>query len=447
MATVLVGLLPARAAAQFLDDPNRRPSRGLFESREPGQVQTLDLTVSLYGARDETKTGGLDDLDDLDEAADIDRRLQTEGSYGGVNVALAYGVRTDRVSLGVTGASAGAYYENGSDRPVVNGSLRADLQAMLASRTTLRITQGATYSPFYGLAIGSAASGAVFGSEPSLFDFSVRAQDVYRFDTTFEFAQVIGRRTTLALFGDYQRTDFDGNDDEALWPELQSRRVGARLSRAITRYASLRLGYGYRDGEYGGAESGIPVVQTHDIDAGVDYNRALSLSRRTSLTFRTGSALVGSTPEPGDIDDGEGDRRTLRAYLLASAAINHEMGRTWNARLSYSRDLHYVDGFVDPFLADGAQVMVGGTFNRRVDSRFAASYSSGTVGQSSGQGYMVWSGTADLRTALARSAAVFVRYIYHHYEFNDGATLPPGFAPRLDRHGVRLGLSFWLPIV
>ncbi len=441
-ALVLAGVIgvPAPVAAQVDGEAARRPWRGLFESREAGERrQTLDLSIALFGAWDDNATEGLHE-------SQVDRRVQTEGYYSGLNAGLAYARRSDRLSFGVSGSSASAHYASVSDRVVASGALRTNVAATLG-RTTLRVAQGASYSPFFGLVIGGGLSDGELAAGPSAFDFSVRSQDVYRFDTAVEVTQTIGGRVTLSAFGDYQRTEFGGGDDgDSHWTGLQSYRIGARLSRGITRHAGLRLGYAYREGRYGQPAGGDPVVETHEIDAGVDYGRALSFSRRTSLSFSTGSGLVAR--QAADSDDPRqpaGER--LRAHLLANAALTHEINRTWTARLAYSRDLQYVDGFTEPFLADRADASLGGTFNRRVDSRLAASYSSGAVGPGSGQGYAVWSGTADLRIALARRAALFTRYVYHHYQFNDATTLPPGFAPRLDRHGVRLGLSVWLPII
>ena len=97
---------------------------------------------------------------------------------------------------------------------------------------------------------------------------------------------------------------------------------GRALLAQLTPNAGFHLGYGYGAGRYpnirGFTQSGI-----HNIDVGLDYSRALSVSRRTQFSFATGSALFYANQ---GITVGA-DRR-LDFALLGNANLTHEMGRT-----------------------------------------------------------------------------------------------------------------------
>ena len=65
--------------------------------------------------------------------------------------------------------------------------------------------------------------------------------------------------------------------------------AGAGLNFGLTRDLSLNVGYEYGEGRYG---NGGRVSRTHKADIGLGFARALSLTRRTTLSCRrsTGSA-------------------------------------------------------------------------------------------------------------------------------------------------------------
>ena len=68
------------------------------------------------------------------------------------------------------------------------------------------------------------------------------------------------------------------------------------------------------------------------LNFGVDYNKALSFSRRTKVTFSTGTAGIE-------------DRITgqVTYNMIGGVGLSREFGRTWNAGVFYSRDVRYVE--------------------------------------------------------------------------------------------------------
>jgi hypothetical protein len=55
-----------------------------------------------------------------------------------------------------------------------------------------------------------------------------------------------------------------------------------------------------------------------------------------------------------------------------------------------------------------------------------------------------YTGDVRLRYALSRSSAVHVEYLYYFYDFT-GYTQPMAGAPRLERSGVRMGMTLQVP--
>jgi hypothetical protein len=79
--------------------------------------------------------------------------------------------------------------------------------------------------------------------------------------------------------------------------------------------------------------SGRPRV-LHNVQAGINYGRPLSISRRTSFSFSTGSAIAVRD----DLSNPDAAPATT-ARLTGNASLTHELGRTWTARATYRRGL------------------------------------------------------------------------------------------------------------
>ena len=101
-----------------------------------------------------------------------------------------------------------------------------------------------------------------------------------------------------------------------------------------------------------------------------------------------------------------------------------------------------------PLLGDTAFGSVTGLITSRLDLVATGSYTSGTVGFSGDDnGYGTASAVASLRFAVSRHLATYAEYFYYHYDFGQSVTLPGYLPPRLDRQGVTVGLTAWLPLI
>ena len=169
---------------------------------------------------------------------------------------------------------------------------------------------------------------------------------------------------------------------------------------------------------------------------GIDYNRTLAFSRRTTLSFSTGtSAFVR-------------ERRTVYR-LVGWAGLNHELGRTWTAAVAYNRNVALIDTYVDdidePYAYDALSTGLEGLITRRLQFTAVAQASQGRQGFSSDRDYDTYSATVGLNCAVSRYVAVGATYFYYKYDFGDNP-LPPGLLSRAERQGVRVQLTLWAPL-
>jgi hypothetical protein len=169
------------------------------------------------------------------------------------------------------------------------------------------------------------------------------------------------------------------------------------------------------------------------VNAGVIYGRPLSLSRRTSVSFNTGSAIAVNDR----LDTPDADRR-VRAHITGSAQIVHELGRTWTASATYTRGFRTRDGIADLFFTDAITTRFGGLFSRRLSFASAASWASSSL-QNDLAGGRHWGMAASAQTtyAISRWLGAYARYVYYRHRYGDNVALDDRFSRNIDRQGVR----------
>jgi hypothetical protein len=101
------------------------------------------------------------------------------------------------------------------------------------------------------------------------------------------------------------------------------------------------------------------------------------------------------------------------------------------------------------YATDTAFVEGGGALAARADLRVATTFSNGraSFGSESNSRFDVYSATVELRLPVTRSWGVITDYTFYHHRYGNPADLPAGFPARYDRHAVRVGLTFWLPLL
>jgi hypothetical protein len=206
--------------------------------------------------------------------------------------------------------------------------------------------------------------------------------------------------------------------------------VGARVSHNISSGLSAYGGYGYGAGRTFGGDR----LPHHNIDAGLNFNRALSFTRRTVVSFSTGSAATRHN-----------DR--LRFHPTGAARLTHELGRTWSVWTAYGRRLQFHETWQEPGLANSYTFGIGGLVTRRLQVSAGARIAFGSVGDAdNAPGFDYYNTTATLSYALARFASVSVSYSYYQHHFDDDVRLADGIPRSLDRNSVRVGVNLWAPL-
>jgi hypothetical protein len=429
--SLLLGLASALVLAAAIPcSAQSRPFRGLFGSRvqNPNRAQSLTFSASVYAGWDDNALAA--------EPGVSDPRTQAESTLAGMTLGLQYGKRAGRVQYGAGVGTEYRYYADLDDVRGGNLALSFGMSAALSRRTQLQLSQDFAYQPFYQYSLFPTLptiDPPDLGVPPTLDpDFVLSRESGWISTSNVNLERQLGRRSTLSTFYSYGRSDFNGESAEM--PDafdVQSHAAGVRFLRRMTRNASLHVGYSYRFGEYG---ADTPEVQGHDIDIGVDYARALTLSRRAHFAFSTGSSMIQT-----------GGQRYFR--VIGGANFTYQIARAWTASANYNRSMGFVARFGDPFFSDNVAAGLEGFLGRRVRLSFSAAYSTGDVGFGSrAEGFRTSTAGATAQYAFTTYLAAYLEYLYFRYRFPESLGFPGGSGP-VNRNGVRGGLSLVLPIL
>ena len=414
------------AGAQTYAPPPRaeRPYRGLFGGGVGETEQLLTFNASLGAGYDdnifmESNVGG----------TPVDPRAAKSGSYALASGALSYSFNRGRWDLGASaGASTRHYTEAREDLiTAYGGSIGGSFR--FTERQRLTLNQAVNYQPYLNLLLLPALFEPELGQDGlASLDAVTTLTDYYSYDSTVAYMAGLGRRGALELGYNRRVNDFETEDGD-----YTARGGHARYTHEVSRGLGLRLGYRYNEGRYpAAADAG--TLQWRTWDVGVDYAKALSFSRRTQLSFATGTSAVV-----------DADRTHYR--FTGEARLNREIGRTWNATASYRRGVDFVEAFREPFLSDGFSVGFGGMLNRRLQFGSAVGGALGSVGVGAEKNYDTYYASATLSYGLTRYMGLGTDYFFYRYRFDQTVLLPPGMSPHTNRQGVRVYLSLWAPLI
>ena len=311
------------------------------------------------------------------------------------------------------------------------------LSAPVTRRVTLYASPRGDYAPRYSfellsgpLTTGRESPQPSFvtdaGPEPDI-DYSVVTNNSFRYGVIGGAAIELGTRSSFTVDAGYSKTQSNlANFD------MEVRDAGVSFDHQFSRDASLELGYSYSDGSHG---TGLNTTW-HSIDIGIDYRRPLTQTRRTFLSFNTGSTIA------------ESEVSGRRVQAVGSASLVHYMKRTWTGMVEYRRRLQYVDGFDRPLFGDAVITGFNGLLSRQMELSGRAGYTSGTVGLSArAPRFDSYTGSVRLRRALSRKLAGYVEGLFYHYSFDEDSLRPPGLPREFDRVAFRCGLSLWVPLL
>ena len=408
-----------------------RPYRGLFGGGVPDPEQLLTVegaTGTGYDTNVLFDQGGGQSVSSPRAAV-----ASFYASFGG---GLRYQLNKTKVQLGASESTSARYYSDVEDQFVAAHSGNVSLAWQPGRRTNLTLGQSISYQPFLRLFAAPPLFDSPLGqvSPPSL-DIGVTSQPSTAYASDISVTQNLSKRASLSFSTSYTRNNYGGATGElAQSGDLTAATVGGRFSYAIGRGLSARAGYGFTDASYAGP---FPDVRGHNLDVGVDFARSLSLSRRTTLTFGTGTSAYVYL-----------DQTFYR--FLGNARLVREIGRTWNAGIGYNRNVEFLAAFAQPVQSDNFNVGVGGLINHRLSFSAAATAFIGSVGFSGqANGYDTYTATTSITLSLTRHLGLNAGYSYYRYAFDENA-LPirlVGLPSETNRHSVYASMAVWAPLL
>lgn len=431
VALLVCGLVPAVASAQ-----TAAPAQGqqqVAAPRRPAARQREAASLAISSS----------------VSADSDGRGGSRTPAGGNGANLSSDLRTSfkwdstpgsALSWQVGAGSAVRNQPNSDGFMFMGANAGTGIGFALGRRTHVQASGSFGYVPTYSLvmtpndflySVNVAANLETLGQvSREALDYSVVRNPAYSSGANVSLSRQLGSRSSLSVSYNLQRTDFSTAAD----PSMRSWSAGAHYGYKLGRYMGLRLGYGRRRAQYmrigGPANAGI-----NDIDAGVDYARPLALSRRTSISFSTGSSLTSNDA-------------TRSIALTGSAHLDHSIGRTGHLTLAYDRGAHLMQGFTRPVFADSISAGASVRLAPRFSLQASVSGANGNVGASSAQNsYRNYTGSARFTTNVTRRAGVYAEYLYYRHHLGamvDVVGTPSGAH---GRQTGRVGFTLLVPVI
>lgn len=430
LAIAALGVRPAAAQTP------QRPFRGLFGGAQPMSTrgQMVDLSMSAFVGWDEPQTL----INPLESSTD-DRTL-VSGPYSGGSAAVSYTHPGEHFDFSGTGSAFTGYFPDNNESPwyqSYSGAGSLNWRTDLSRRTHFHFTESASTSTDYraGALLGPAGGGGV-GSIGSSFDNSLVHEPAMVTQTRAELNHDFSARSKLSASYGFQYAHFFQDDQ---FPDTGIHSAGIRYLHRLTKDFGYHLGYSYDHPV--DFSNGPPMRGVHNIDVGLDYSRALSLTRTTKFGFGVGTTVASGTHE----ENGQTTFSDPHLYAVGNATLTQQLGQSWNLGAYYNRNVTYDPGFTQPGLYDTAGVSLSGLVSRHLDVSANAQYQVGRIGLQTSN-YRSWNASAQIRSAITRNIAAYADYYYFLSDIGATVAIPTGAPHYIDRNGVRAGITAWLPL-
>lgn len=408
-------MLPAAAAAQRAGGP----FSGLFGRTPPRtghQITRVEVRGSIGGQYDSVIPADAIGPDGL-----------PTGAIALASTGLAFERRRDRFDLrGKGGATHQEFFQVPRiGAPTYDAAVA--MQGRVGTRFTIDANARAVRSPFFRISpVSQVPIPFLDVSSPGNRDAVTRMRND-AFDGEAGFTTRFTRRSSFSaslIRRDIRFLDQSGRN-YAGW--------GSRVDfrQRLTRHSLLRFSYTREQASQQLFSDGL---YTHDLlDVGVDTDRDLSITRRTSLAFYTQTSILRAPGGP------------RRFRLNGGVTLGRDFHRTWNASVLVNRDTELHPGFVAPLFSEGVTVAIGGMPTMRTEFVVNASARRGHIGFDGSDRLNTRSATARLSTAVTTKAGLYGQYTYYDYHVPAGSTVVD-ILPRLARQQLSIGVTMWLPI-
>jgi hypothetical protein len=328
------------------------------------------------------------------------------------------------VSLTAGAGSTFRYYPTLTDDVFDTHHARVGGVVSIFQQPSLTAHGAISYQPYTFYSAFPESDVLVEPAAPPEADFVPVATQYVSYTAGADFSERLSRRTSF--FGSYTYYSAD-----RLERDFWRQGGGASLRYSLTRNLSLRLGYYYTEGHYDDT-----IYRNHRPELAIEFNRALSLTRNTTVGFSAGTL---TTAVHGEVQ--------TRLHLIGNVRITHEFGRSWTLTGIYNRGVYYVETLPEPVFGDALRATLVGLITRRVQFRASASASFGDSGYSNARPYNIYQGTVGVSSALARFVNVGVHYSAFRYDFDDDIALGPGVPHKVDRNSIMGYITVWAPIL
>ena len=429
---IVVGTLAmVGAPVSALAQGSRLPYQGVFSGNgetDPNVHHRLDLNFSVGAAYDDDVLPGL--------TGGIEPTARPFNGYNTTYTGTAqYAWQGRKMQAGLTAASSLRHYSEFNDYNMTH-ALGAGFSMEFARRTTLFVNQSANYSPPYLFGLfpeaGTETPGAIIAGGPN---YLVDDTESYSYETIVTVEHGLSPRGTVSVSGDHRYTDFVDNSTGR--PDVSSSGIRTQYSYAVNRNTAFTAGYHYRSGELGFGTTAVTSEQ--GVEIGMAYNRKLSPSRRATFSFNVGSTRMDVPSVPAAAIIGG-----LHTGVSAEAAVNYQFRRSWFVRSAYRRGAEFVAELSQPVFVDGVTALLNGDFGRRVHLVSSAAFSSGeTLQVGTSPNLTTYTGNIRLAFDMTPSIGSYVEYLYYLYDFSGNPNLAPGLLSKIERNGVRAGLTVW----
>jgi len=408
-----------------------RPFPGIFGSGDPAKsVTQVDFLSFLGGGFESTKVslaGG-----DLGTA---------EEDYGFGNLVFRGKVAHQgrRTNFGANGGATTSYYGGAGSLSPLSLSGEMNYGGLVGRRGTFALRQSIYYSPYYVVRgataepLDDAPPPPPDSAEPNI-DPRVDERTARLSTTGYNTFASAGRQVGQngALFASYglNYVDFAPGVYDVI---SHSPRGGYR--QRIGRYASFVAAYGLSLYEY--RNSPYERLTSHNVLAGVGYDRPLSAWRHTTVGFNVSSAVIR-------------DLLATRFYVNGNAHLYRRFGRTWFTGLTYNRGQQVLEGFAQPFFtySDTVAGSISGRVGRDVGLSGGVSYSHNTYSiDAFSNVFNTFAGSARIQVPIMWALAVYAEGYYSQHDFQSRLGLIQGVPASHDRLGLRTGLTVSVPVL
>jgi hypothetical protein len=421
-------LTPAAAAAQG----NPGPYGKLFGRAPASSADQEHTTVEMRASLGASYDGAL--LAAEGSPADTPSQSGVSGD-GSMFVSLDHRSSVFIVNLS-GGGGRGEYFTQpssyGTNQYFANALVSAKLTTRFEARAAARYTHSPAYQFFSGFGRGPIPQDNDNAVKPNNAElpfnaYAVRMLENENVDATASLITRITEKSSLDLSVTHNQTKFAQQPDDDVTVKGYRGTWQWQLRRDLGVHAS-----------YGQEHIDLQAPDRLDydstlIDVGVDFSRAFSVARRTTLGFNTSTALVKQ-------DGSEGEFRINGGVSLAKF-----FRRTWHASVQFTRATSFIPGFTEPLYSDTFTAGLGGMFSRRINFTAMASASRGQSVFSDASGFATFTGTSQLSFALGKRISAYGSYFTYWYEVPPDAftlTVPATMA----RQVVSAGLRFYVPV-